>query len=215
MTSSSLSLPADWCNAHVPRRLAAPGVTSAVLYKAVDSLEPKWLTMYDTEAPVANISESYAALEALGSDKEKAILSNIRGLSRRTYEHMRTFTHSNTTAASLPAKYILAVGFIMTPDGEDELDKWYNEEHMDLLSKVPGWKQGRRFKLVEYNQRGDSMAGKPVHKYLAFHSFDNQQFAGTPEFKHATGTEWRGRVMEKCLDREARVFEVYRNFGKQ
>lgn len=204
---------------------------TAIRYKAVDSQVPEWLTLYDVEtADVAN-SEAYNALSSLASDNEKAILSKIGGLSRRTYVHMRTFTHSETNAEALPSKYIFAVSLEMrTPEEEDDMNKWwfdfspfllllnmparYNEEHMELLSKIPGWKRGRRYKLVEYKQRGELVAHKPVSKYLAIHELDNNDFLTTPEFKHATSTEWRNRIMEIAVRREARTFEVYKNFGK-
>ncbi|KAJ7066583.1 hypothetical protein C8F01DRAFT_1123796 [Mycena amicta] len=197
---------------HVPRRLALPGFLSALRYKAIDSQTPTWLTLYDIEAPEIANSPEYAAL-AEASDNEKAILAKLGGLSRNTYAHVGTFLHPDTTKQDLPTKYILAVGFIMkSADGEAELDKWYNEEHMDLLAKIPSWKQGKRFRLVDHRARGD-LADKPVHKYVAFHSFDNRDFANTPEFKHATSTEWRERVMAQCVSREARVFELYKDFG--
>jgi hypothetical protein len=98
---------------------------SAVRYKAVDSQTPTWLTLYDIETPEVANSEPYNAVRARASDNEKAILSKIGGLSRRTYAHMGTFTHPETTAKSMPCKYILAVTLeMMTPEAEDDLDKW-------------------------------------------------------------------------------------------
>ncbi|KAJ7115935.1 hypothetical protein C8R44DRAFT_709417 [Mycena epipterygia] len=206
----------DWYdNEHAPLRLTVPGFMTAIRYKAVDSQVPEWLTLYDVETPDVANSEAYNALSSLASDNEKAILSKIGGLSRRTYVHMRTFTHPETNAEALPSKYIFAVSLEMrTPEEEDELNKWYDEEHMNLLAKIPGWKRGRRYKIVEYKQRGELVADKPVSKYLAIHELDNNDFLTTPEFKHATSTEWRNRIMGIAVRREARTFEVYKNFGK-
>ncbi|KAJ7898417.1 hypothetical protein B0H13DRAFT_2031812, partial [Mycena leptocephala] len=166
----------DWYdNEHAPLKLTVPGVKSAVRYKAVDSQTPTWLTLYDIETPEVANSEPYNA---------------IGGLSRRTYAHMGTFTHPETTAKSMPCKYILAVTLeMMTPEAEDDLDKWYDEEHMDSFLKY----------LVEYGQKGELMVDKPVSKYLAIHEFLENNFLDSPEFKHATSTEWRDR---------ARVFEL-------
>jgi len=204
----------DWYdNEHAPRRLTVPGFNTAFRYKAVDSQTPTWLTLYDIETPDAAYSEAYNALGALGSDNEKLILSKIEALSRRSYVHIGTFTHPDTTVELLPSTYMLAVSLEMTPEGENELNKWYDEEHMNLLSKVPGWKRGRRFRLVEFNQRG-TLTDKPVFKYLALHELDNNDFLQTPEFKLAISTEWRDRVMKHCVGREMRIFELHRNFGK-
>ncbi|KAJ6591606.1 hypothetical protein DFH09DRAFT_1137502 [Mycena vulgaris] len=203
----------DWYdNEHAPLRLTVPGFMTAIRYKAVDSQTPKWLTLYDIETPEVANSDAYNALRALASDNEKAILSKLGGLSRRSYVHMRTFTHPETTAEGLPSKYVWAVSLEMTPEGEDELNKWYDEEHMDLLAKIPGWKRGRRFKLLDSAGRGSEL-DKPVSKYLALHELSNNEFMSTPEYKHATSTEWRERVMKNAVRREVRVFELYKDFG--
>ncbi|KAK6992196.1 hypothetical protein R3P38DRAFT_210261 [Favolaschia claudopus] len=156
-------------------------------------------------------SESYKALQTRVLEDEKEGLAKLEGVSKRTYVHSATFTHPTTEPESLPCKYILVVTLEMkTAEAEEDMNRWYDEEHMDLLSKIPGWKQGRRYKLVESNQRG-TMADKPVSQYLAIHEFTNSGFASTPEFKHATSTEWRERVM-KNADRHARVFELKNKF---
>ncbi|KAJ7781959.1 hypothetical protein DFH07DRAFT_1055482 [Mycena maculata] len=168
---------------------------TGVRYRAVDSQTPTWLTLYDIDKPDTTNSEAYNALKDLASDKEKTIWPKIAGLSRRSYVHMRTFTHPNVTAEALPSRYVLIVSLEMTgPEGEDELNRWYNEEHMDLLSKK------------------GALTDKPVFKYLAIHELDNSDFQRTPEFKHAISTEWRNRVMQQCLGRESRVFELHKIF---
>ncbi|KAJ7252770.1 hypothetical protein B0H12DRAFT_1017950 [Mycena haematopus] len=204
----------DWYdNEHIPLRLAVPGIKSAVRYKAADSQTPTWLTLYDIETPEVANSEPYTGLQARASDREKAIAEKIGGLSKRTYVHMSTFTHPDTTAESLPCKFVLVVALEMTtPEGEDDLNRWYDEEHMDLLSKIPGWKQGRRYKLKDFSQKG-VMADEPVFKYLAIHEFTENNFMTSPEFKHASSTEWRARIMQNA-GRKARVFELYKKFGK-
>ncbi|KAF7356621.1 hypothetical protein MVEN_00996200 [Mycena venus] len=201
----------DWYDEHAPLKLAVPGVKSACLYKAVDSQTPTWLMLSDIETLEVVNSEAYTASRARVSDREKAILEKIEGLSRRTYVHMSTFTHPDTAANSLPCKFVLVVAIDMTtPEEEDDLNKWYDEEHMDLLSKIPGWKQGRRYKLVDSSQKG-LMTDKPVYKYVAVHEFSENNFLSSPEFKVATSTEWRERVM-KNAKRKARIFELYKKF---
>ncbi|KAJ6493561.1 hypothetical protein C8R47DRAFT_1118743 [Mycena vitilis] len=194
---------------HVLGKLNVPQGKSAIRYKAVDSQTPTWLALYDIETP--EVTKKPEANSHTFDDNEKAILSKIGGLSSRTYIHMGTFTHPDTSPESLPSRYILVVNLEMkTPEGEDDLNKWYDEEHMDLLSKIPGWKQGRRYKLVDYCQQGEMMVDKPVSKYLAIHEFTENNFLESPEFKHATSTEWRSRVMDNAVRREARIFELYK-----
>ncbi|KAJ6581471.1 hypothetical protein B0H19DRAFT_507620 [Mycena capillaripes] len=205
----------DWYDKdHIPLKLTVPGVTSAIRYKAVDSQTPTWVALYDIETAEVVNSDPYNAVKARASDKEKAILAKIGGLSRRTYVHMGTFTHPETALESLPSRYVLLVSLEMkTPEAEDDLNKWYDEEHMDLLAKIPGWRQGRRYKLVDFDQKGQ-LVDNPVSKYLAIHEFQENNFIQTPEFKHATGTEWREQVMKNAVRREARVFELHNHVRK-
>jgi hypothetical protein len=82
----------------------------------------------------------------------------------------------------------------------------YNEEHMKLVAHVPGWKRGRRFKLVEYKQSGK----EPVSKYLAIHDFDNGDFDQTAEIQRARSTEWAQRIYKAAIRREVRKFELHK-----
>ncbi|KAJ6607483.1 hypothetical protein B0H10DRAFT_2071477 [Mycena sp. CBHHK59/15] len=204
----------DWYdNEHAPLRVTVPGVETAIRYKATDSQTPTWLTLYDVESPETANSEAYKALRSRASDNEKTILAKIGGLSRRTYALLGTFIHPDTTAESLPSRYVVAVSLEVKPEHEDDFNKWYNQEHMDLLSKVPGWKRGRRYAIVDSNQRGE-LTNKPISKYLALHELDNNGFAETPEWKLALSTKWRDRVMENVVRRELRVFELLKVFRK-
>nr|GAT45671.1 predicted protein [Mycena chlorophos] len=189
---------ADWYEGeHIPRRLTVPGIMSAQRFKAIDSKTPKWLTLVDLEAPEIASSPAYLALASQGSDTEKLIFSKLGGTSVQIYAHTKTFVHPNTIPKNdLPTKYLLTVGFV--PDSTEagaELDKWYEEEHMELLAKNRG-----------------SLADQPEAKYFAVHWFDNKDFASTPEFQHASSTPWRLRILEHCT-REARTWELTKDFG--
>jgi hypothetical protein len=58
-----------------------------------------------------------------------------------------------------------------------------------MLSVVPGWRSSRRFRLLS--------ASKHPPRYLALHEWENREAFGTPEFKAATNTPWRTRVVEQ------------------
>jgi hypothetical protein len=181
-------------------------------YKAVDSKAPTWLTLYDVETTGVITSKEYEALESLGSDLDKVTMSDLGGNSSRTYAHLRTTVHPGTTAEELPGKYVFAVSIEVAPENEDDFIKWYacfsdcdfswfdflsknDEEHVDLISRVPGWKRCRRYKLV---------ASQPVSKHLALHELDNKDFSTTAETKYATTTEWSQRVLKNMVRVEAR-----------
>ncbi|KAJ6554952.1 hypothetical protein DFH09DRAFT_1493874 [Mycena vulgaris] len=204
----------DWYdNEHAPRRLTVPGYVTATRYKAADSKEPTWLTLYDIETPEVTTSQEYEALGALGSENEKMIMTKLKGISRRAYTLLGTTVHPETTSEELPGKYVLAVSFEIAPENEDDFNRWYDEEHMDLVACVPGWKRGRRYKLVEYKQSGQLMTDQLVPKYLAIHELDNGDFDKTVEIAHARSTEWAQRVFKNAIHREVRKFELHKVFG--
>jgi hypothetical protein len=208
----------DWYdNEHVPPRLTVPGILSSARYKAADSATPSWVALYDVTSPNVAKSADYQALRTSASDRENKLISELELLNRRVYSHVLTYIHPETAPSSLPGRYILVVHLQVTLEGEEEFNRWYNEEHMGLLSKVPGWLRGRRYKLVESVYRGinTKQTGKdktPNADYLAIHELERDGFMDLPEFKAATQTPWREKVMKTVIGRELRVFEKYKVF---
>ncbi|KAJ7689037.1 hypothetical protein B0H17DRAFT_937719, partial [Mycena rosella] len=174
-------------------------------YKAVDSKAPTWLMLCDVDMTLATELKEYGT----GGRDNETPLSNFSGVSRRKYQLLGTSSHPETTVEELPGKYVLVVSFEISPENEDDFNKWYEEEHMELVGQVPGWKQGRRYKLIEFQQiQGQFMADQPVSKYLAIHELDNGEFEQSAEIKCARGTEWARRVIKNAIRREVRTFEL-------
>jgi hypothetical protein len=68
----------------------------------------------------------------------------------------------------------------------------YEEEHIPLLSKVPGWMSSVRGKMVLQSEESDPH----LPKYGAFHRYSAGNGLGTSaEFKHATSTPWREKII--------------------
>jgi hypothetical protein len=90
----------------------------------------------------------------------------------------------------------------MTPDdiAEQAFNDWYAEEHIPMLRVVPGWRSSCRFRLLS--------ASTDPPRYLALHEWENRDAFGTPEFKAATNTPWRTRVVvEQVKKKERHLFE--------
>jgi pimeloyl-ACP methyl ester carboxylesterase len=108
---------------------------------------------------------------------------------------------------------MIAVSFQLQ-DGKDkdaELKKWYEEEHVPLLQKVPGWRRTRRF-VTSYL---DLESGhRKETEYLALHEYAPQNGLGGPEFKAATTTEWCDKIYKDVVkERKRRVYDLYYTFG--
>lgn len=94
-------------------------------------------------------------------------------------------------------------------DKEDELNKWYREEHVPLLSKVPGWRRTRRF-VTSYLDLQDGR--EKVH--LSLHEYAPQNGLGGEEFKKATSTEWSDKIGKTVVEsKHRRVYNLYYTFG--
>ncbi|KIY70237.1 hypothetical protein CYLTODRAFT_392388 [Cylindrobasidium torrendii FP15055 ss-10] len=201
---------------HGPARLTVDGYLSAQRYQAIDSQKPTWLMVYETTDAAAADSPAYAALRESAPAKDGEVLRSLSSFSRRIYNHIGTFVPPEPDpSASLPGRYLLNVEFEVTAEMEAEFNKWYEEEHMPMLARVPGWLRGRRFTFEKESPvgRGDA-AGQPILKYLAIHELENNSFAETEEFKAAVSTPWRARVAEGITGKSMRTFKLTRVIEK-
>ena len=82
------------------------------------------------------------------------------------------------TETPLAGKHLLVVGVEFSPDTEEDIEKWYEEEHFPVVSKIPGWLRGRRYKLVsQVELAGKAESGAPpAHTFLSIHEWDNPDF---------------------------------------
>jgi pimeloyl-ACP methyl ester carboxylesterase len=105
---------------------------------------------------------------------------------------------------------VVVAVFFDLQDGEGkraDLDKWYREEHIDLLSKVPGWLRTRRYVT-------SSIDSKASIEFLALHEYAPKNGLGGPEFSAATSTKWTEEIITKTVkDKRRRVYDLYYTFG--
>lgn len=75
----------------------------------------------------------------------------------------------------------------MNPEDPDDFEKWYQEEHLDLLSKLPGYNRSLRYKI---GPKAPLTQGEP-EPYLAIHFVDDVSKAfGGKEAEAANTTPW-------------------------
>lgn len=145
-------------------------------------------------------------------------MENLQFLSRRVYENIYTVLGEGQTSGNivLPEKYFLVYVAMLVKEGESEIEfnKWYNEEHIGIISKVSGYIRGRRFKLVSDSGRGEA-EGQTVGQYIAVYEFGKEGFLEDEQFKVARSTPWRAAVIEKAvLSVDLRIFALDRAFKK-
>ncbi|KAJ7712990.1 hypothetical protein B0H16DRAFT_1623121 [Mycena metata] len=183
---------------------------TAARYQATGSQTPGWMILYDVDSDTqltAGISP-----QQVGSGKE---MSGIC-LSRRTYNLIGTAIAPETSVADLPGKYLITASFEIAPENEVDFNAWYDQEHMAMVARIPGWKRGRRYRLVDAQQivNGQELAPtKLPPKYLAIHELDNGNFEQSAEMGEARGTEWAQRVIKGAIRREVRTFRLQESRG--
>ncbi|KAE9401507.1 hypothetical protein BT96DRAFT_856459 [Gymnopus androsaceus JB14] len=204
----------DWYgNEHAPARLTIPSFYTATRFKAADGLKPTYLTLYDiSEASVADGPE-YQAVKANASEREKRLMEAIQFANRRTYTSISSHTHPNATA-DFPPKFVFVFGMDVKPEGEADLNKWYEEEHTPMMSKIPGWLRTRRYILHSSTARGTVDPEVSVHKYMAIHDFSKSGYMETPEMKAASSTPWRDQVAQGVLGVEVRHLELFKEYKR-
>ena len=206
----------DWYeNEHIPLRVNTPTFLNWTRWKAIDGEKPTYGASYDLESYEATKTAPYTTLAETRSDREKDILKKVELLDRRHYELLETPSSHPPSALydeTNPASYAVFVSLTVKPELEDDFNKWYDEEHIPMLVKAPGWVRSRRFVLKDAGQRGveGQKEQKTPPKYLAVHEWASPAAFETAEFREATSTPWRARMVEGAEVWELRTFEVMR-----
>lgn len=163
---------------------------------------PEFLAVYELSNP-ANVEPSHLEAEQVSSFNK--VEMRIYGLSsERTSPKYESASDNRIfrTLALQPGPQL----------SEKDYNEWYEEEHVPLLSVVPGWLKSTRWTLREaraWNQ--GEMQSSELSKYLAIHEWESMESFSFPEFKHVTSTPWRDQILPK-LDR---AMDERRNFKPQ
>lgn len=86
------------------------------------------------------------------------------------------------------APIIMLVAFNVPEQLQDEVDRWYREEHVPMLMRAPGWLRARRFAVTGLGERT-----RPFNS-LAFHQLADISVLSSPERTLARSTDWRARL---------------------
>jgi pimeloyl-ACP methyl ester carboxylesterase len=215
------SLPAaqfhDWYNTeHGPLRLRLPFVTNGFRYRAVDGVEPEWVALYDITEMEELTRETYLALRGDGikTPREKATMAQI-AVDRRLYDLLDDQKASDykaledTLDTEAAGSVLIAVSLTVPADAakEEDLTRWYREEHIPMLARVPGWRRSRHFVTSRIDP-------KAPREFIALHEYSAKNGLEGPEHKAALGTPWRNRIMsETVTDKKRRVYNWAYTFG--
>jgi hypothetical protein len=176
-----------------------PSPTKYYEYQATDSEEPSWLSICEY-----NDASKLSAQNELLETKSPAHTSSERFV----YYHVSSRQSPQVKIEALRPNEVVLVAVTMTlqdvDNGEIQFDRWYEEEHIDLLSKVPGWFRTRRFKSSSASKRSDVT-------YLALHEYHSTHGLGGTEHRAAMSTSWRNDIMNTYVkDKFRRTYQLQR-----
>jgi hypothetical protein len=88
------------------------------------------------------------------------------------------------------------------PEWEDEMNRWYNEEHVPNLLKVPGYVGATRYVAIE---------GSP--KYMNFYQIESLDAFRSPERQQAVNTPWSDKVRPHLKSQLAIYEQIFPDEG--
>lgn len=182
---------------HIAERLSISGFLSARRWVAdVKPGEGKYLATYELVTP--GVLQTTEYLERY---------RNQSPWSRRTLENtivLRRWACEQINPGDAPPHMMSHAQFVVIgdspPEHEEEFNRWYDEEHLPLLSRVPGVLRARRF--FDPN-------GKP--RYVALYDLADESVTQHPEWRAATQTEW-ARKIGKLTSGVEWVLRLYRSY---
>jgi len=85
------------------------------------------------------------------------------------------------------------------------------KEHVDALSKIPGWIRTRRFRLVA------GPGEKPgITEMIALHEFEKVNGLDGPEHVYARSTPWQNKIIDEVVeDNDRTIWDFYHAFAAE
>jgi pimeloyl-ACP methyl ester carboxylesterase len=177
---------------------------------------PEWMAIYDITDMEELTSGTYLRLreDEVKSKREKDVMRNIK-VGRKLYDFVgerrgQAFKNLEEVGVAEKEGNVLVAVDLTVEDAKDgkELDRWYNEEHIDMLSKVPGWLRTRRFVTSSILQ------GEEGVEYLALHEYSPENGVDGKEYRAAASTQRARDIMANLVkEKKRRVYELYYTFG--
>lgn len=91
------------------------------------------------------------------------------------------------------------------------MDSWYREEHLDQMSKEPGFQRATRFELV-FQIKNEVEPAEDAANYLTSYEFDGSNKLGKEVQLLEPMTEWTGKVIKNIQKVEMGVFHQIKAF---
>lgn len=133
------------------------------------------------------------------------IFKNAR-FDTRFYEEVQVYTNPNPTTNPSPNSKNFLLSAALEPPSDTastaDFDKWYRDEHLDVLVQAPGYVRTRRYELVHGTTLDGFERSEPgPARFLALHEFEAEALPWK-ELGASAETEWAKRVMGGLVKEE-------------
>ena len=92
---------------------------------------------------------------------------------------------------------LLTVQIDVAPEMEDEFNRWYNEEHLPNLLKVPGVLRAKR-----------GINTGPGIKFIAIYEHESIDVQHTKAYREAVETEWTQKMRPHFLNSQRNIYQL-------
>jgi pimeloyl-ACP methyl ester carboxylesterase len=215
----------DWYNnEHGPMRLRFPFFQNGFRYRANDlanqggkgsPAKPEWLAWYDVPDMQTMITQPYIGLRQppVQSQRERDTMKQIK-VDRKFFDFVYEakadgFKVLENVENEREPNVLVAVSQDLYEGKEEEYERWYKEEHIPMLAKVPGWRRSRMFVTSSVEDKDKSQ-----FEYVALHEYAPENGLDGPEFQAAVSTPWRNEVQKSVVkEKRRRTYDLVYKIG--
>jgi hypothetical protein len=178
----------DWYDLeHIPERQRVPGFLSCQRW--IGAGEPKLsIATYDLETIEVLKSAPY---RAIGYENLSVWSKRVTAMCKRILRFEGEQTLPGDQVGPSGAGALLLNAMNVDPAHEADFNAWYDQEHVKLLSAVPGCLSARRFRATDQGS----------HKYVAIYHLESAEVTQKPEWKASLDTPWTKRIRPHFQDR--------------
>lgn len=215
----------DWYNNEhgILRLRLSPSMTNGFRYRAIDldqsgsKDQNEYMAIYDLpDMSFLNKPEYLKLREGpVQSERERELRPKVK-IDRRNFDLVREWKSEafqpleSLSTENKEDNIIVAVSITLKdPSSLQHLDSWYEEEHIPMLSKIPGWLRSRRFVTSSIDA-----ASKDTLEYLGLHEYSASNEYFGPLGKAASSTPRTLDIMQNHVSaRSRRIFKRFYTFG--
>ncbi|KAH8831067.1 hypothetical protein DL96DRAFT_1811994 [Flagelloscypha sp. PMI_526] len=157
-----------------PTKASTDGLGKGVRYRSLAS-PCEYIDLYDKP-------ETFTSLESLDLPHETRLYDPI------------TSTGDAPPAPGAPTLFVVQIELKDSEEGRQEFHQWYEEEHIPLVSNVPGFIRARRVKLESFTGTTE----KP-NTFVTLYELESPAYMKQPGALAAMATPWFIEVGEKWV----------------